>query len=187
MKKLLFSITFAVLCFSASASAQVRPVDKNEETKTMARTAASAPASFAAKYEGGMFGFSQKQKGTLRFDDANERLVFFGKDQKEKFSIPYKSMLVISPQSQSVRSTAGTVVSAIPLPGAGLAGFIRSKRRYLVVNFRDSDADVRGLANFRIENKELLESVLQTLGEKAKMIKRGDAYYRPQNAAKTEI
>ncbi len=187
MKKILFSIAFAVLCFSVNALAQARPAEKSQETKTMARTAASAPASFEAKYEGGMFGFGQRQKGTLKFDDANERLVFYGKDRKEKFSIPYKAMLVISPQSQSVRSTAGSVVSAIPLPGAGLAGLIRSKRRYLVVNFKEPDADVRGLVNFRIENKELLESVLQTLGEKAKMTKRGDAYYRPQSIVKTEI
>ncbi len=185
MKKILFGIAFIVLCFSAAAFGQMRPVERKEETKMIAKTV--APASFSAKYEGGMFGFNDRQDGTLKFDDANERIVFYGKDQKEKFSIPYKAMLVISPQSRSVRSTTGTVVSAIPLPGAGLAGLIREKRRYLVVNFRDSDAAVTGLANFKLDNKDLLESVLQTLGEKAKLTKRGDSYYRPRDAAKTEI
>ena len=53
---------------------------------------------------------AKKEDGTLKFDDENERLVFFGKDQKEKFQIPYKSVLVIYPQSKSVTSTTGNVV-----------------------------------------------------------------------------
>lgn len=184
MKKILFYICAVVFAFSVNASAQPRPIDK---TAPPAVAVAPAPASFAAKYEGGLFGFSEKQKGTLRFDDENERIVFFGKDGKEKFSIAYKAMLVVSPQSRSVQSTTGNVVSHIPLPGAGLAGLIRSKRRYLLVNFSDSDADVRGLANFKLDNKEILASVLQTLGQKAKLIQRGDAYYRPRGAATTDL
>ncbi|HXG83915.1 MAG TPA: hypothetical protein VNI84_07800 [Pyrinomonadaceae bacterium] len=184
MKKTSLYICAAFFAFSVTAYAQPRPVDRNPAPAVVA---APAPASFAAKYEGGLFGFSEKQSGTLRFDDENERLVFFGKDGKEKFSIAYKAMLVVSPQSRSVRSTTGTVVSAIPLPGAGLAGLIRSKRRYMLVNFSDSDADVRGLANFKLDNKEILASVLQTLGQKAKLTRRGDAYYRPRGAATTDL
>lgn len=184
MKKTLFFLCAASFAFSLNAFAQPRPAEKDAKP---AVRAAAAPASFQAKYEGGMFGFNKSESGTLRFDDANERLVFFGKDQKEKFSIPYKAMLVISPQTRSVRSTTGTVISAIPLPGAGLAGFMRGKNRYLLVNFSDPDADVRGLANFKLGNKELLASVLQTLGEKAKMTQRGDSFYRPRDPMKTEL
>ena len=139
-----------------------------------------APASFSAKYEGGMFGFTDKESGTLRIDDANQRLVFFGKDNREKFGIPYKSLMVIYPQSRSVRSTTGSVVSHIPLPGAGIAGLLREKRRYLVVQFSDPDADARGVVNFKLANKAILETVIRTIGEKAKMTQRGDAYYRPR-------
>ncbi len=185
MKKILLYMCAALFAFSANAYAQPRPVDKNTTPNTV--VLAPAPASFAAKYEGGLFGFSEKQSGTLKFDDPNERLVFYGKDGKEKFSIPYKAMLVVSPQSRSVQSTAGSVVSHIPLPGAGLAGLIRSKRRYLLVNFSDQDADVKGLANFKLDNKELLASVLQTLGQKAKLVQRGDAFYRPRGAATTDL
>ncbi len=184
MKKTLLFFCAALFTFSLNAFAQPRRAEK--DAKPMARVA-PAPASFEAKYEGGMFGFNKSEKGTLRFDDANERLVFFGADNKEKFSISYKAMLVISPQSRSVQSTAGSVVSHIPLPGAGLAGFIREKRRYMLVNFEDPDAAVKGLANFKLANKELLASVLQTLGEKAKMTQRGDSYYRPRDTAKSEI
>ncbi len=163
------------MCFLATAFAQITPVEKAAEQKVVKL----APASVQAKYEGGMFGFGDHEKGTLKFDDTNERLVFFGKDQKEKFSIPYKSMLAIYPQSNSVRSNTGTVVSAVPY--AGIFGqFIKKKRRYLIVNFDDPDVNARGSVNFKIDDKVLLDSVIDTLGEKAKLTQRGDAYYRPK-------
>jgi len=184
MKKVLFLLALGLFACTATVSAQPRPVEKVVKPTV---AAAPAPASFAVKYEGGMYGFSEKRKGTLKFDDANERLVFYSaEDNKEKFSIPYSSMLVIFPQSRSVNSTTGDVISYIPLPGAGLAGLLREKRRYLVVNYDDQDVDVKGLANFKLDNKELLNSVIQTLGEKAKLKQRGDSYYRPRET-KTEL
>ncbi len=126
-----------------------------------------------------MFGYNQKEVGLLKFDDENKRLVFFGKDMKEKFHIPYKSVNVIYPQSKSVTSTAGNVVRHIPLPGAGLAGLIKQKRRYLVLHFDDPDIEAaKGILNFKLENKELLDSVLRSLAAKAELTQRGDAFYR---------
>ena len=174
MKKFLFTVFF-VLSLSAIGFAQPRPIEKSSNPNTK-----PAPSSFAAKYEGGLFGFTEKTEGTLKFDDANNRLVFYGKTQKEMFSIPFESLLVIYPNSDSVTSTTGNVVSHIPLPGAGLASLIKEKRRYLVLQFDDPDVDVKGLVNFKLDNKELLDSVIQTLGTKAKLTQRGDAYYRPR-------
>jgi len=184
MRKII--IAFGILTFCAVFGfAQPRPVDKSASPVNAAKR--PAPPSFEAKYEGGMFGFSQKEEGSLKFDDANERLVFFGKDQKEKFHIPYRSMMVVYPQSKSVRSTTGTVISVVPLPGAGLAGLMREKRRYLVINFDDPDAEAaHGTMSFKLDSKDLLDSVIQTIGEKAKMTQRGDAYYRPR-VVKTDI
>lgn len=183
MKRLLFFSIFS-LAVAGVASAQPRPVDRT--TVTPAPAARPAPPSFEAKYEGGMFGYSQREKGTLKFDDANSRLVFFGKDGREKFAIPYTAMMVIYPQSRSVRSTTGTVVSAIPLPGAGLAGFLREKRRYLVMHFSDPDVErAQGVINFKLDNKELLDSVLHAIAAKAQLQQRGDAYYRPRKAGST--
>ena len=54
--------------------------------------AVPAPASFEAKYEAGMFGFSKKTVGTLKFDDANSRIVFYGEDKKEMFGVPYDAL-----------------------------------------------------------------------------------------------
>jgi hypothetical protein len=175
----------ALLAFSIAAFAQPRPVEKKSEQKTAGETSVrtQAPSSVAAKYEGGMFGFDEKQEGTLKFDDENERLVFFGKDQKEKFSIPYEAMNLVYTGTKSVRSGAGTAVSVIPLPGAGLAGLIREKRRYLVISFSDPNIEARGIANFKLDDK-VREAVVRALGEKAKLTPRGDGFYRPREIKK---
>jgi hypothetical protein len=175
MKRLLFlAIIFALPLF---AFGQVRPVDNSATEK---KVAAPAPASFSAKYEGGMYGFSKKQTGTLKFDDTSLRLVFYGEDGKELFGLPYDALLVIYPQSQSVTSTTGNVVKNIPLPGAVLGGYIKEKRSYLIIQFHDPDVEASGTINFKLDSKELLDSVLQTLADKAGMQQRGDAYYKPR-------
>lgn len=181
IRTLLLVLSTAVFT-GIGTNAQVRPIEKDDS----ATPTKAAPASFAAKYEGGMFGYNDKEQGTLKFDDANKRIVFYGADQKEKFSIAFDSMQVIYPQSKSVTSTTGHVVRNIPLPGAILGGFIKEKRRYLIVHFDDPDVDIRGAASFKLENKELLDSVIDTLGEKAKLTRRGEAYYRPR-VTRTEI
>jgi len=187
MRKTIF-LSLALFTFSIAAFAQPRPVEKKTEKKTEQKTVARtpAPSSFAAKYEGGMFGFEDKQEGTLKFDDANERFVFFGKDQKEKFSIPYEAMVLVYTGTKSVRSGAGTAVSVIPLPGAGLAGLFREKRRYLVINFSDPNVEARGVANFKLENTQVREAVVHALGEKAKLTQRGNGYYRQRIKTETK-
>lgn len=187
MKKIVLLLTAIVFAFSLNAFGQPRPAEKNAPpTQTVAKR--TAPQSFPAKYQGGMFGYSKKEEGTLKFDDANQRLVFFGKDGKEKFSIPYKALLVVYPSSHKVTSGTGRAVSVIPLPGAGIGGmFIKKKKNYLILNFRDPDVDVQGTTTFLVDTGELLESVIQTLGEKAEMIRRGDAYYRPSEPRKVEL
>ncbi len=168
-----------ILLVAVTAGFAQRPVEDDAE-KAVPR-APAAPVSFKARYEGGMLGFSNREKGTLKFDDENKRLVFFGKDGKEKFSLAYDVLNTISPQSRSVTSTTGQVVRHLPLPGSMLGGFIREKRRYIVLQYTDNEAAVAGMTSFRLDNRELLDSVIQTLGEKAEMSRRGDAYYRPRN------
>jgi len=186
MKKLLFTLAFNLFVFASFVSAQPRPAEKSAEpTTTTVQT--TTQTSFTAKYEGGMFGFEDKQQGTLKFDDANERLVFFGKDGKEQFAIPYEAMVLVHTGTRSVRSGTGTAVSVIPLPGAGLAGLIREKRRYLTISFSDPDVQASGVASFKLENDKTREAVIHTLGKKAKLTQRGDAYYRPRPTPKTEL
>lgn len=186
MKRIYFLLVALFVCAYA-VSAQPRPVEGSSKAKAVSTPTAAAPLSFQAKYEGGMFGFSKKEEGTLKLDDENQRLVFYGKDQKEKFQIPYKSVLVIYPQSRSVTSTTGQVLRNIPLPGAMLGGLIKEKRRYLILQFDDPDVEAaRGTVNFKLDNKALLDSVIQSLAGKANLTQRGDAYYRPKKI-KNEI
>lgn len=178
-KTLLFLVVAFALAFSVNA--QPRQIEAKPETK--AAPVKPAPESFPTKYEGGVFGYSKKEDGTLKFDDINERLVFYGADQKEKFALPYRTLLLIYPQSQSVQTTAGKVISVAG--GGPLGNFIREKRRYLVMHFDDPDVEAKGVVNFRIEDQALLDSVLATLAQKAELKARGDAYYRPKPTAKT--
>lgn len=177
MKKMIIMLFAMTAAFAVSGLAQPRPAD----TSAAASDVKPAPETFEARYEGGLFGFSDKEKGKLKFDDANERIVFYSGEGKEWFGIPYSSILVLSPQSRSVTSTTGNVIRHIPLPGAILGGFIKEKRRYLIIQYEDPDVDVKGMASFKLEDKELLDSVLVTLGKKAGLTARGDAFYRPRD------
>lgn len=179
MKRLLFFSAISLFAATSAVFAQPRPVGQ-VTVRNIRR--APAPASVATKYEGGMIGFDEKQQGTLKFDDSNERLVFFGKDGKEKFSFPYSAILLVSPSERKVQSGTGRAIGAVPIIGAGLGGsLLKKKKNYLVIQFRDKDVDVQGTASFLIDTGELLDSVIQTLGEKAELKQRGDAYYRPKN------
>jgi hypothetical protein len=172
--KPLFAAAVTIIALSFAVFAQPRPTEG-------AKQIPNAPQTVEARYEGGMFGYTKKESGFLRFDDENERLVFLSKEKKELFGLPYSSLLVLYPNSQSVTSTTGNVVRHIPLPGAGLAGFIREKRRFMVVQFSDPDVNVNGTASFKIDKKEMLESVMHTLAAKAGLTQRGDSYFRSRD------
>ena len=172
MKKLLL-ITPILLLFPLFVAAQPRPVDKTAN--------ANAPDVYEARYEGGMFGTSGKDKGTLKIDDANKRVVFYRKsDQKEMFFIPYDALVVIYPDSKESVPQSGKVISALPLPGAGLANLMSKSTKFANLTFDDPDIDVKGTASFRFDTKEELLNFIGRLGTKAEMTQRGDAFYRPK-------
>jgi hypothetical protein len=156
-----------------------RAVDPNANKP--APKVAPAPQTVKAKYEGGVFGFRKTMEGTLSFDDTNSRLVF-KKDQKEMFFIPYSAVTSAFADTQKRRPAAATVASAIPVIYALPAQFIKTKVRYLTLNYYDNDTHVSGVTSFRMENKEILASVVQSLAEKAGMVARGDIYIKPRAA-----
>jgi hypothetical protein len=149
-------------------------------TSAPARTVATTPApqSVRAKYEGGVFGYNKKIEGTLNFDDAANRLVFRDKTQKEILSIPYSAVAGAYADTKSRRPAAATAVSSVPLLYTLPAAFIRKKVRYLTVQFNDPDTKASGVTSFRMENKEILNSVLNTLAAKSNLTQRGDAFVR---------
>jgi len=153
-----------------------------------ATTTAAAPRTVKAKYEGGIFGYNQKQTGTLNFDDANTRLLFRNKKGGEYLSIPYHSIAAAYADTKSRRPTAATVAGSIPLPyGLNLpALFIKKKYRYLTMQFNDPDTGVQGTTSFKLDNKEVIASVLTALAAKADLTQRGEAFVRRPKTATTQ-
>jgi hypothetical protein len=136
-----------------------------------------APPTVKAKYEGGVFGYTKKKTGTLTIDSPNNRLVFKDGKGKEMFHIPFGSITGAFGDSKFVRPAAATVVSHVPLYGIP-ASFIKTKVRYLTIQYDDPDSNAAGVTSFRLDNKQLVDSVLYTVATQAGLKKRGDIYVR---------
>jgi TonB family protein len=138
-----------------------------------------APSTVKAKYEGGVFGYNEKQDGTILFDDVNQRLVFRNKFGKEVFAIPYDAVLSTFADTQAKRPTAASILSSAVPYGLGLpALFIKKKYRYMTLQFEDADTRVAGVTSFKVENKQILASVVYTLATKAGLEQRGEVFVR---------
>lgn len=178
------SVLLLILCcvgLSVAQRPQVSTTDEKNENKPVK----PAPDVVAAKYEGGMFGFSKKVEGKLKFDTPNERLIFLDKENKELFGIPYTSVIVAYPNTKSVVSPAGQVIGVVPYFGV-LGGFIKEKRQYLVIHYSDPEVVANGIVSFKVEDEETLKSILYRLGQEAKLQQRGDAYYKARDKGKKE-
>jgi len=138
---------------------------------------APAPPTVKAKYEGGVFGHPNKINGNLSLDELNKRLVFRDEKKKEILSIPYGSITGAYADTHAVRPAAATVASNIPYVGLP-AGLIKTKVRYLTLQYNDPDSNASGVTSFRLENKELLDSVLNTLASNAGLTRRGEIFIR---------
>jgi hypothetical protein len=138
---------------------------------------APAPQNVKAKYEGGLFGYNKKQTGTLNFDDEGGRLVFRDKMQKEYLSIPYKAIAAAYADTKSRRPKAASVIgsaSIYTLP----ALLFKKTYRYLTMQFNDPDTQVQGVTSFKVDDKEVLASILEAVARKAELTARGEAYVR---------
>jgi hypothetical protein len=136
-----------------------------------------APETVTAKYEGGVFGYNKKIDGTLSFDEANQRLVFRNSKKKEILFVPYNAITGAYGDTHAVQPAAASVASHIPYIGLP-ASLIKTKVRYLAVQYNDPDSKVAGVTSFRLENKDILDSVLNTLAGKAGLSKRGDVFVK---------
>ena len=126
-------------------------------------------------------------EGTLTFDDVNERLIFKDNKPPKELQIPYASITSAFADTQKRRPAAATVASQVPLIYALPAHFIKTKVRYLTLQYNDQDSKVSGVTSFKLENKELLQSVLTTLAQKAGMTLRGDIYIKKrEDSSKVE-
>lgn len=171
------SIVWMLLMFVAATAVlgqRPRSIEQPAETPKPP----PAPSSVKAKYEGGVFGYNKTMEGTLSFDDENRRLLFKDRKTPKEINIPYDAIASAFADTQKRRPSAATVASQVPLIYTFPAHFIKTKVRYLTVQFNDQDTKVNGITSFKLENKQLLESVLAALVEKTGMTKRGDIYVK---------
>lgn len=151
------------------------------EPEEKAPAPAPAPKTVKAKYEGGVFGYTKTMEGTLTFDDENSRLVFKDKKPPKEIHIPYDAITSAFADTQKRQPRAATVASAVPVIFTLPARFIKTKVRYLTLQYSDPDSKVSGITSFKLENKEILASVLATLAQKAEMTPRGDIYVKKRD------
>ncbi|HEV8426915.1 MAG TPA: hypothetical protein VGQ41_03310 [Pyrinomonadaceae bacterium] len=180
-------IISAVLLLGALLTGAYAQRPRAMDPQPAAQTSASKPApkSVKAKYEGGVFGYRKTMDGTLTFDDANNRLLFKDKTPPKEISIPYEAIVSAFADTQKRQPSAATVASAVPLIYALPARFIKTKVRYLTIQYNDLDSKVSGITSFKLENKELLESFLVSLAEKSNMALKGDVYVKKKADDKT--
>jgi hypothetical protein len=176
----LVAILFLTAAAGISISAQ-RPRAIDTATDASKATPAPPPPSMKAKYEGGVIGHSHTLEGTLSFDDTNSRLLF-RKDGQEVFFIPNIAVSSAFSATKKKRPAAATVASNAPYLGIPL-GWIKTKVRYLTVQFSDPDTQVSGITSFRLENQSIVDSALYALARKSGLTPRGEIYVKKRDSA----
>ena len=187
MKTIFRTTCLIALVFSVAAIALAQrprstppPTQDANVNPTAVPAPPTAPATVPAKYEGGVFGYNKKMDGTVNFDDVSNRFVFKDKNGKEILFIPYKSLTGAYGDTHKVQPAAATVAQNIPFYGIP-AHFIKTKVRYLTLQYRDPDSNVSGVTSFKLDNKDILDSVLYTLANKAGLTQRGEVFVRKKD------
>ena len=159
-QKLIGAALLAFALTPSAAAQRPRATDadaaKKDPAKTVPVPPKAAPQTFKTKYEGGVFGYRKPIDGTLTFDDVNNRLVFRDEHQKEVFFIPYDAVTQEFADTQSRRPKSASILGSVPLiyvPNP--IGYIKTKVRYVTLQFYDVDSHVGGLTSFRVENKDV--------------------------------
>ena len=184
--KTIFALLLVGVLLTGAFAQRPRAVEPDQSANTQTSKPRTAPKTLKAKYEGGVFGYTKTMEGTLMFDDENNRLLFKDKKPPKEISIPYEAIVSAFADTQKKRPAAATVASHIPLYGIP-AGFIKTKVRYLTVQYNDPDSKVSGITSFKLQNKEILESALVTLAEKAGMTLRGDVYVKKKAEESSQV
>ena len=179
----LFGILVLTLVMGVAVYAQRPRTADPAATDASKAVPAAAPQSMKAKYEGGIFGHNKTMEGTLSFDDTNERLLFRNDKQKEVFFIPYNAVNSAFSDTQKRRPAAASVAQHIPYIGFPL-GFIKTKVRYLTIQFADPDTNVSGITSFRLADKDLVDSVVYAIANKSGLTARGEVYVRKTGGSK---
>lgn len=177
LRKSYFAAVVALFIATVTMSALAQKPRAVADDPSQAETPPpAAPPVVKAKYEGGVFGYTQKKEGTLTIDADNSQLIFKDKNGKRWFHIPFGAITGAYGDTHSVQPAAATVASHIPY--GSLAGLIKTKVRYLTIQYDDPDSAAAGVTSFRLENQQILDSVLYTVATKAGLTRRGEVYVR---------
>jgi hypothetical protein len=120
-------------------------------------------------------------EGMLMLDDGNNQLLFKDKKTSKQIHIPYGAVTSAFADTQKRQPKAATVASSVPLIYGLPAHFIKTKVRYLTIQYSDPDTQQSGITSFKLENKDILNSVLVSLAEKTGMTQRGDIYVKKRD------
>lgn len=180
--RILFSLLLVGALLTGALAQRPRTMEPDPAKTPKSSPAPSpAPKTVKAKYEGGVFGYNKTMEGSLNFDDDNNRLLFKDKTPPKEISIPYDAITSAFADTQKRRPGAATVASQVPVIFTLPAHFIKTKVRYLTVQYNDPDSRVSGVTSFKLENKQVLESVLAALAQKANLTLRGDIYVKKRD------
>ena len=94
---------------------------------------------------------------------------------------------VFDPDREWVFERAATASKSFNNPFYGWPlGLIKTKVRYLTLQYSDPDTRVAGVTSFRLENKDLVDSVVLTLANKAGLVPRGEIYVKKRDDAEAK-
>ena len=114
-----------------------------------------------------------------------------GHESSNSLKPPIDQKLITGVQLHARRSkTTDSRVMKLDLTIPGQSNVMRKlkksilKVRYLTIQFEDPDSKVSGVTSFKLENKDMLEAVLDALAQKTGMTRRGDIYVKKKDEAK---
>jgi hypothetical protein len=139
------------------------------------------PKVVPAKYMGGFASYRKKQEGMLTFDDRNQRLVFRDKNEKEVISISYEAVMVAFADRET-RRLMGDGTKSVVLGTTGIFGLpamlLKKKFEYLTIQFEDPETYLRGTTQFKLKDKDIIDSMAYALAQRAGLIQQGAIYTR---------
>jgi len=149
--------------------------------KVVVPTPPAPPKVVPAKYMGGFAGYRKKQEGMLTFDDRNQRLVFRDKNEKEVISISYDAVMVAFADHET-RRLMGDGTRSVVLGTAGILGLpgllFKKNFEYLTIQFEDPETYLRGVTQFKLKDREIIDSMAYALAQRAGLIQQGAIYTR---------
>ena len=153
----------------------------NAAPKVSVQAPPAPPKVVPAKYMGGFANLRQKQEGMLTFDDRNQRLVFRDKNEKEIISISYDAVMVAFADHET-RRLMGNGTQSVVLGAGGILALpsllFKKKFEYLTIQFEDPETYIKGVTQFKLKNKEIIDSMAYALAQRAGLVQQGAIYTR---------